>query len=126
MIGLDAYQVSQLVNQSECYIHRHPREILDQTSAAQLEDATRVKVVTLPYQLTAADEQISVSETGTVTLAPAARGKEYHVTLTASGKTLTIVPTAPDTVLGTTDIVVTIQWTSLHLKADENNNWILI
>ena len=127
LIELDAYQFAQLTDQSECYIHKHPREILDQTSLAQLEDAARVKAVTsATYQLTAADEQISIAQTCTVTLPPAARGKEYHITLTVSGATLTIVPTSPDTVLGTTDIVVTVQWTSLHLKADENANWILI
>jgi hypothetical protein len=127
MNQLDEYQFGQLTNQAECYIHKHPLIPLDQASQAQLEEASPVKPITsATYQLTAFDEQISVAQTCTVTLPPAAKGKEYHITLIVAGATLTIVPTAPDTVLGTTDIVVTVQWTSLHLKADTANNWIVI
>jgi hypothetical protein len=122
---LDQYQHQQLTGQAECYIHFHPRVPLDQTSAAELENATRVKAITLPYTLTAADEQVSVSATGTLTLPPVARGKEYHVTLVTAGDTLTIVPTSPDTVMGDTSLIATVQWTSFHLKAD-STNWFLI
>lgn len=124
---LDQYQFGQLTGQAECYIHRHPKDVLDQNSLSQLEDAARVKpVTTAAYQLTAADEQISVAQTCIVTLPPAARGKEYHITLTVAGATLTILPTSPDTIMGEPDSIVTIRWTSLHLKAAENANWIAI
>ncbi len=127
MNELDSYQHQQLTGQAECYIHTHPRDPLNQASQAELENASRVKPVTAAtYSLTAADEQISIAQTCTVTLPPAARGKEYHVTLIVSGATLTIVPTSPDTIMGDTSLVATIRWTSLHLKADESNNWILI
>ncbi len=123
---LTEFEHQQLTNQVECYIHTHPRVPLDQSSAAELENATRVKAVTAAtYTLTASDEQISIAQTCTVTLPPAARGKEYHVTLIVSGATLTIVPNGSDTVMGDTSLEATIQWTSLHLKAD-NGNWILI
>jgi hypothetical protein len=59
-------------------------------------------------------------------LPPATKGKEYHLTMTSSGTTMTVVPTSPDTVLGTDSIVVTEQWTSLHLKATSASNWILV
>ncbi len=127
MIELTEYQLAQLTNQSECFIHTHPRQPLDQTSWVELESASRVKAVTAAtYSLTAADEQISIAQTCTVTLPPALKGKEYHVTLIVAGAILTINPTSPDTIMGDTSLVATIQWTSLHLKADENNNWILI
>lgn len=120
------FERQQLTNQAECYIHTHPRQQLDQTSATELEDSSRVKAITLPYTLTAADEQISIAATGTLTLPPAARGKEYHVTLSAAGTTITVVPTGADTILGDTSMELTIQWTSVHLKADQGNNWVLI
>lgn len=127
MSDLDTYQFQQLTGQAECYIHFHPRQALDQVSAAQLEDATRIKAVTAAtYTVLASDEQLSFAQTCTITLPPAAKGKEYHITLTASGATLTINPTSPDTIMGDTSMLIEEQWTSLHLKADESSNWILI
>ena len=124
---LTDYQLQQLTNQSECYIHTHPKVPLDQSDVAALEAVTAIKITTLPYSLTFSDEHISVSATGTITLPPAVRGKEYHVTLTTAGQTITIVPTGSDTILGDTSLEITIQWTSLHLKADEAaTNWVLI
>ena len=124
---IDSYQLQQLVGQTECYIHFHPRQQLDQISHTELEASSPVKEVTAAtYSLTSSDEQISVAQTCTVTLPPAVKGKEYHVTLTVAGATLTLVPTSPDTIMGDTDLVATIQWTSLHLKATESSNWILI
>jgi hypothetical protein len=120
------YERQQLTNQTECYIHTHPRVPLGQTSATELEAATPIKAVTAAtYTLTAADEQISVGQTCTVTLPPTLKSKEYHVTLTANA-TLTILPTGADTVMGTTSLVATVQWTSLHFKSADNGNWILI
>lgn len=123
---LTPYQAAQLTGLGECFIHFHPREPLDQLSQSQLEAATIPKAVTGDYSLTLSDEQILVSTTSTVTLPPATKGKEYHLTMTSSGTTMTVVPTSPDTVLGTDSIVVTEQWTSLHLKATSASNWILV
>jgi virulence-associated protein VagC len=128
MDQLSPYEVQQLTNQTECYIHTHPRQELDGLSRDQLEAASPVKAVTdATYSLTADDSHISIAQTCTVTLPPALKSKEYHVTLISSGDTLTINPTSPDTIMGTTSLVATIQWTSLHLKADTvAANWILI
>lgn len=125
MTELTPYQLAQLTNQAECYIHTHPRNALDQISASELEAATPVKPVTAAtYTLTASDEQISVGQTCTVTLPPAQKSKEYHITLTANA-TLTVVPDGADTIMGDTSLQCYAQWTSLHLKA-ATGNWILI
>jgi hypothetical protein len=124
---LTDFERQQLTNQSECYIHTHARSPLDQTSVSEIEAAAPVKpVTTATYSLTAADEHISIAQTCTVTLPVAANGKEYRITLISTGDTLTIVPTGTDTVVGTTSVVVTVQWTSLHFKADTANNWVII
>lgn len=127
MNELDTYQYHQLTGLTECYIHNHPRQVLDQVSASELEAAMPVKPVTAAtYSLTAADEHISIAQNCTVTLPPAANGKEYRVTLIASGVTCTVVPSGSDTILGTTSAILNVQWTSLHFKADTAGNWVLI
>ncbi len=124
---LDDYQLAQLTAQMECYIHTHPRLVLDQISSLELQEATPVMTVTTGEMLNAAHDQVAIDPAGTnvtLLLPPALKSKEYHITMTGTGK-LTITPYGADTIVGDTSVVVEEQWTSLHLKAT-TGNWLII
>jgi hypothetical protein len=127
---LDNYQFQQLTASGECFIHTHPHDALDNTSANELQNATRSRVLTgwdeePSVTLTYADHFVEVTQSGTVYLPPATNGKEFHITLISTGCLVLIVPDGTDTILGTISATITTQWTSLHLKANETGNWYL-
>lgn len=125
---LTDFEVQQLTNQSECIIHTHPSVPLDQLSEGQRQEATPVTSVVDGSTLTKAQDVISVDPAGgsaSITLPPALRSKEYHVTMVGTGA-LTVTPNGTDTILGEPDMIITEQWTSIHLKADNNGNWIAL
>lgn len=122
------FERQQLTNQAECFIHTHPRVPLDQLSATQLQEATPSLTVADGDTLTAAQDFVSIDPAGgavTLYLPPAERSKEYHITMIGTG-TLTITPDGTDTICGEVDAIMEIQWTSLHLKADNAGNWIVL
>ena len=125
---LDAYQLAQLTNQSECFIHTHPKVPLDQTSGLELQAAQPIEVVAGGDTLMAAQDIVSIDPAGgsvTLNLPPATRSKEYHITMVGDGL-LTLNPDGTDTICGETDAILTVKWTSLHLKANNNGNWIML
>lgn len=126
-VELDQYQLDQLTGATECHIHTHAREVLDNTSANELQSATRSRRITTPTALlTYVDHFVEVASSATITLPQAELGKEFHITLIAAGATLRVAPTAPNTIMGEPSMVVTEQWSSSHLKANETGNWYLV
>lgn len=128
MIEFTEYQIAQLTNQAECYIHTHPREALDQISGIQLQEAQPDIVVTDGTTLTAANDFVSINPNNgrvTIYLPPATRSKEYHITMTGEGE-LVIEPDGAETICGEDNVTLHIQWTSLHLKSDNNGNWLIV
>ena len=128
MNQLTDYQFSQLTNQSECYIHTHPRETLDQLSAAQLQEATPVLVISGNTTLTAAQDFVDIDPAGatvTLTLPPAAKSKEYHATMVGTGRVV-LTPDGTDTIIGEPSVTMHVIWTSLHVKSDNFGNWIIV
>lgn len=125
---LTDYQEQQLTNQSECFLHTHPRVPLDQLSGFQLQAAQPIAVVTDGYTLTNANDIVSIDPAGgsvSLHLPPATTSKEYHITMIGTG-TLTLTPEGTDTICGEPDAIITVQWTSLHLKSDMSGNWIVL
>ena len=125
---LTEYERQQLTNQAECFIHYHPRAPLDQTSGIELQASQPAEEITDGSTLTIGQDVVSIDPAGgavSLILPPAVSSKEYHITMIGTG-TLTITPDGTDTIVGEPDAVVTLQWTSLHLKADNNGNWIVL
>jgi len=60
-----------------------------------------------------------------INLPPAAGYKEFVITMTGTG-TLTITPDGADTIIGAASLVISAQWTSKHLKADDGGNWLVV
>jgi hypothetical protein len=128
MNQLTDYQLSQLTNQSECYIHTHPRAPFDDASFAELQSLMSVVIVNDGDTLTTEQSFVSIDPAGgavTLILPPAIKSKEYHITMIGTGS-LTITPDGADTIVGEPDAILYMKWTSLHLKADNNGNWIVV
>lgn len=127
---LTEQEVEQLTKSSECFIHHHPRHIVDADDVFNAEAARPIQYIDANYMLKPNDEIILVDTSLgniTITLPHSSFRKEYQVVKTASPFTLIIVPTAPDTVLGEMGISVTAKLTSLNFKMDTTNgNWFLI
>ena len=123
------YERQQLTNQAECYLHTHPRQSGDPLFLYQLETSTPPSTVANGATLDASHRFVNVDPGGgfsTLYLPPVLVAKEYQITLTGVGA-LRILPDSPDTIVGETDALLEVQWTSLHLKADPiAGNWILI
>lgn len=51
--------------------------------------------------------------------------QEHEVVKTSASNTMTIVPSGSDTVVGTTSVAATIQWTALRFRAI-SGGWVLI
>lgn len=123
-------EVDQLAGNGYCYIHTHPREPLNFSDRLQLMFVEPTEPVTGDYELTRADELVLVDtslQSVTITLPLAARGREYRITKMFPQNAIRIVPTAPDRVLGSsTGVVLYNQYSSLHLKALYDGQWIAI
>ncbi len=123
-------EVEQLTRGGECFIHSHPRHIIDADDVYNGQAARLIKVIYGNYTLLPNDEIILVDTTGgniTINLPHSNHQKEYQVVKTADAYTLIIVPTAPDTILGETGVSVTAKLTSLNFKMDtKRQNWFLI
>jgi len=78
--------------------------------------------------LTDAHRFVTVDPAGgaaVINLPPAAGYKEFVITMTGTG-TLTITPDGADTIIGAASLVISAQWTSKHLKADDGGNWLVV
>lgn len=123
-------QVSQLTRFSECFLHQHPRHIMDADDVYNNQAARIIKVISADYTLLPNDEIIMVDTSAgniTITLPHSDFRKEYQIVKTEDAFTIIIVPIAPDTILGETGVSVTAKLTSLNFKHDSvRNNWFLI
>lgn|SRR5574337_509646 len=121
MPDLSAEQFAQLVGNGECHIHSHPKEQLDFSDRLELMVAEPDRGISSNTTLTKADELVKVDTTTanvTITLPPADKGREFQIVKIATPNVAYVVPTAPDTVLGSaTGVVIYNQFTSIHLKA---------
>lgn len=131
MTSFTPQQVAQLIGQGECFIHTHPKETLGFEDRLALMSAEPVSVIGVSeYTLQPRDELLLVDTSAgnvTITLPLAARGREFQIVKTKPQNVLAVTPTAPNAVLGTAaGVVVYNQWTSLHFKAVNNSEYILI
>jgi len=115
-------QLAELTTGGICYIHSHERHVPDAIDRAQLAAAEPVRVVVgTSYTATWRDELLLVNTSASdvrVTLPLAEAGREFQVVKTQPQNVLYILPTAPDTVLGSADgVQVFNQFTSIRFKS---------
>lgn len=132
---LSAQETSQLTQGAVCYIHTHPKDILGFEEKLELMFATPIRVavpIMVPgggsYTVSRGDELVLVdtsSSNVTVVLPPTDNGREFSVTKVSPNNTLFVVPTPPSTIIGAQGVQFTGNYTSLRIKA-VNQNYILI
>lgn len=76
-----------------------------------------VTVASGPYAVLPSDDILLVTNTLTITLPPATRGREIYVNKNYAGGTVTINPSGSDTVAGGASYSLTANYTTAHLKA---------
>ena len=130
MPELTQSQLDLLTKGGETFLHYHPRHIMDADDVYNLQVARVVREVVDDYVLTNNDEFLLVDTSVkniTITLPHSEFQREYQIIKTASAHSLTIVPTAPDTIMGSTSTDITGLYSSLRLKMYvKNRNWFLI
>ena len=112
---------SELVNGGDTRLHYH---LEDRVTNAQLQQAERVVNVAANYSVTATDDLVNVSTASTITLPLARNGRKIQVTQTTANN-ITVIPTSPDTICGSTSVVYNVIWTSLDFKAI-TGGWIIV
>ena len=122
-------QVAQLVGNGECFIHKHPKEVLGFTEILELSQAWPERTIDSDTTLTVGDYHAIVDTSAasvTITLPLASKGREFHITKLTPQNALWIIPTPPDTILGSAvGIVLYNAYSSLHMKAT-SYDWICI
>lgn len=128
---LSQEQFSQLVGGGECFIHRHPREPQAFIDRLQLAGAMPYRTITdSTYTPVRGDELLQIDTSGgavTVTLPVLTTGAEFQITKIAGGFPVYVVPTAPETIIGST-IGISFQndGTSVRLKNIPGTGYILL
>lgn len=121
--GFSPIQYAQLVGETECFIHRHPREPSDFIDRVDLMAAEPVRDVVgvTTYDITRADELLLVDTSAssvTIQTPAASRGREFQIVKMTPQNALIVLPAAGETILGSTSgAIIYGQFTSLHLKA---------
>lgn len=121
-------EASQLTQGAVCYIHTHPRDLLGFEEKLELMRATPISTPSGSYTVGRGDELVLVDTTSadvTITLPPAENGREFSVTKVSPNNTVFVVPESPSTIVGATGVQFTSNYTSLRIKA-VNQNYMLI
>lgn len=134
MIGpdrpLNTEEVRQLTGFSECYLHVHPRHVIDADDVTNSQSARKIIEVSANYTVLPTDEIVLVDTTAgnvTIMLPHSDFKKEFQVVKVSSANKVIILPTSPDTILDDTGVEITSVFTSLNFKMDtDRRNWILI
>ena len=116
-------EVSQLRGQSECFIHRHPREDLDFQDSLALMRAATPATVTGGCELGRADYLVlcdTAAADVVVQLPEAADGREFVLVKTNSANLVRLVPAATQSI-NTSAVGVTFAtaWGCVTIKAVE-------
>ena len=116
-------EVSQLRGQTECFIHRHPREQADFVDRVDLMAAEPVRniVGVTTYDIARTDELLLVdTSTGSVTvvLPPAGRGREFKAAKVSAANNIVLQPSGGEHINGSTvGLEVAGNWGVVWVKA---------
>lgn len=123
-------QEAELTGGGDCFSHWHSNDrVLDHGSLQQLQQTVReTSVSTTPYAVTDSDDILLVDTAGssiTVNLPRARNGRELYLIKLVAANTMTLQPSGTDTINGAASVAVTIQWTSIKIKAI-STGWIVL
>jgi hypothetical protein len=121
-------EISQLTQGAVCYIHSHPRDVLNFVEKLELMRVTPVSAQSGNYEVTRNDELILVDtslQDITITLPLAENGREFSVVKVAAPNKVFVVAMHPSTIIGVEGVQFSGNYTSLRIKA-VNQNYILI
>lgn len=123
-------EIDQLVGGAETRLHYHPKDFPDINDFVNLQAVNPGVPISTDATLGNDDTLIPVDTTAgdvTLTLPPAADGREYQIMKVSSAFILYVVPQAGETILGSlTGIAITLYGTCVHLKAVTSNDWMAI
>jgi hypothetical protein len=124
---IDSHQEALLIGGGECPLHTHPEDIMNFDDHIDQMDSDPIIEVSSDYIPTDTDFRIRVDTTAgdvIITMPVAANGREYQIMKRFNANRLFIIPTAPDTIIGSeTGVIVYNAFTSLHLKAVFGEGW---
>lgn len=127
---LDELEVDQLRGGAECRIHFHAKDFPDLNDLVNLQAVNPGLEITVDTSLGNENSLLVVDTSGgdiTITMPSPSNGREYQIIKTSALYTLYIIPSAGDTILGSTvGAIITAFGTCLHLKAVTNNDWMAI
>lgn len=116
-------QYAQLVGETECHIHRHPREQADFVDRVDLMAAEPVRDIAgvTTYDIARTDELLLVdTSTGSVTvvLPPAGRGREFKAAKVSAANNIVLQPSGGEHINGSTvGLEVADNWGVVWVKA---------
>lgn len=127
---LNEEEVDQLHGGAECRIHHHPKEFPDLDDLVNMEAVNPGEPITTNETLGNSRSLVVVDTSAgniTITMPPAQNGREYQVIKGAAANVLSIVPSAGETVLGSsTGLQIFNFGTCVHLKSVTSNDWMVI
>lgn len=114
-----------LTGAGDCFGHWHSEDrVATQSLRHGLEGVAKVKEIDSNYAITPHDDFLNVSQAATLTLPLARNGQTYTITQTGVGN-VQVNATAPNTICGSSSLIMTLQWMSLTLKAVPSG-WIIV
>lgn len=125
---LSDFEVSQLTNQAECFIHTHPKVNASLSDVIDADYADIVVPVLSGQTLTAKNRHVTTSPSGTtwnIYLPSAPPGQVYIVTQLTAGTTV-INAAFGELITGSSSYSLTSQWASVTLKVASPGLWIRI
>lgn len=125
---MDAYK--ELVMGGDTRLHHHLEDrIPTHETLRTLQSTGRVVPTSSDYSVLDRDDFIEVTTSGgnvNLTLMPGKHGKELVISKLSAANTLTITPSAGQTINGAASLALTAQWASVTLKYIGNNDWRVI
>lgn len=127
LVGL----MNQLTQGAETFLHTHPRHVIDADDVSNYQRARNI-VLSVGNYIAKPNDEIFLVDTSagnvTITLPHSDFKKEYQVVKISGANIMFVVPTPPDTIMGSTiGVSATSTYTSLNFKMDTlRKNWFLI
>jgi len=126
---LTPQQESNLTSNGDCLEHYHLDDRrIDRPKVLEIQNQSPVKEIAADFTVDNRWDFIVVDTTSAnviVTLPLAGNGREIEITKSVAPHYVSIVPTGTNTIIGSTEVRIYNQWTSIRFKAI-NGGWIIV